>query len=109
LLAGQDMRARITERRREAAEVRRWHLPAFIDAARLDEVFTAAPEVAGSRILRGTPLSAGYGEGRIWIGGSSDALRNEGVLVCDALDPSLVPMLAGTVAVMVQQGGTLSH
>jgi rifampicin phosphotransferase len=110
LLARRDVRSRIAERRREAAEVRRWHLPAFIEAFRLDELFAATPALGSARTLRGTPLSAGYGEGTIWTGSAGDALlEKDRVLVCDALDPSLVPMLAGAVAVVVQQGGTLSH
>jgi rifampicin phosphotransferase len=110
LLSGRDVRGRIDERRREAAEMRRWHVPAFIDAAGLDDIFAAAPAMDGGPTLRGTPLSPGDGAGCVWTSGSGDVLvQRERVLVCEALDPSLVPMLGGTVAVVVEQGGMLSH
>jgi len=63
-------------------------------------------------VLRGAPLSPGWGEGRAWnaeVPGEGCPMGTPFVLVCPSTDPGWTPLLAQASAVVVERGGVLSH
>jgi len=110
LIAGGDLRGRIETRKRERTGARRLQLPDVIDAHELDALIADSPRDDGPVVLQGTPLVFGECRGVVCQLASEDiASLTDPVVVCGALEPSLLPMLGRCAGVVVERGGALSH
>jgi rifampicin phosphotransferase len=117
LVAGADLRDRIHRRRQHAQAVRTIHLSDVIEAGRLDEAFAATRVTRETTAaLRGKSLVAGSGSGtvrRLCLPADVCIRHQEAggaeVLVCRSLEPGMVGLLQSSAAVVVEQGGALSH
>jgi pyruvate,water dikinase len=67
--------------------------------------------LAGSRLLRGTPVSSGYAEGvaRVITDPHRADLRPGEILVTRYTDPAWTPLFFTAGALVTEVGGTLSH
>ena len=65
-----------------------------------------------SPFLRGTPLTTGQGQGRIHFlteHSNVGSFPDDAVVVAATIDPGQIPMLQHVAAMLVEQGGMLSH
>ena len=113
LVTGKDFAGVRSERQRDAQAFRRWKLPLVIEAADVESltVHGGVPPT-GVRSFEGTPIAGGEASGKAWNPSGDQLIEQAGaddVLVCQALEPSWGPLLGRTSAVVVEQGGSLSH
>jgi phosphohistidine swiveling domain-containing protein len=82
-------------------------------AALLDSVRIRKKPNDGTAARRGTPACIGFARGTARIVGQSHdqwpTFQSGDVLVCEAADPDLLPMIRQAAAVLTQQGGVTSH
>ena len=108
---GEDLSPVIEQRRSDHRAARELSLPNVINADQLPAAFAQQASSPNRRQWEGTPVVGGRRQGVIWnLSVSNNPPENrESVIVCSALEPSLAPLLTLTRAVVVEQGGTLSH
>ena len=110
-LAGEDMHARVAERRAEyRREERRRHIPRVLlsDGTDAEAAFATA---AADGAIRGTPASPGTARGAAHVMLSPvDARLEPGeVLVAPATDPGWTPLFLTASALVMEMGGMMSH
>src|SRR6185503_18964041 len=110
-VAGEDMRARVAERRAEyRREERRRHIPRVLlsDGTDAEAAFATA---AADGAIRGTPASPGTARGAAHVMLSPvDARLEPGeVLVAPATDPGWTPLFLTASALVMEMGGMMSH
>ncbi len=89
------------------------HVPHFIDASGDLADFGRPPIVSGSgRVFPATALASGRAVGRVrLLDGNQDLseLGLDAVIVASTIEPGSLPFLVNAVALVVEQGGLLSH
>jgi pyruvate,water dikinase len=110
LLAGEDLRAIIAERRRRRAIALSLEAPAVLFSDDLEAIGRPSPGPAGAN-LQGIPLSTGVAEGVALVLREPPAeMPGEGfILVCPSTDPAWVPLFALARGLVMETGGVLSH
>lgn len=114
------IRDSIRRRRRFRRSARGLQLPGVISANSLAalrdgterNIERPAEERASAGILRGEGISAGSGQGRIWICSSAEErppFEGPYLLVAESTDPDWTPLLAAAAGLIVERGGSLSH
>ncbi|MDP9280955.1 MAG: PEP-utilizing enzyme [Chloroflexota bacterium] len=110
-LAGDDMRARVAERRSEyRREERRRHIPRVLLSDGTDaEAAFASPAADGA--IRGTPASPGTARGvaHVMLSPAGARLEPGEVLVAPATDPGWTPLFLTASALVMEMGGMMSH
>ncbi len=88
-------------------------LPDVVDGEAIDRILNDVPLAAGDQWIEATSLSNGVARGPVRMVAERtpmvDPARTGYVLVCETLDPSLTPLMAGACALVVRRGGMLSH
>jgi phosphohistidine swiveling domain-containing protein len=110
-LAGEDMHARVAERRGEyRREERRRHIPRVLlsDGTDAEAAFASA---ATDGAIRGTPASPGTARGvaRVLLSPAGARLEPGEVLVAPATDPGWTPLFLTASALVMEMGGMMSH
>lgn len=100
--------------RREAHQaLQQLHVPAVFEITDdLTDFGRRSSAVSMGRVFAGTTISLGQANGRIHVlnaGQPFVQLPANLVIVASTLDPGWVPFLANTAALVVEQGGMLSH
>ena len=110
-VAGEDMHARVAERRAEyRREERRRHIPRVLLSDGTDaEAAFAAPAADGA--IRGTPASPGTARGvaHVMLSPAGARLEPGEVLVAPATDPGWTPLFLTASALVMEMGGIMSH
>ena len=110
-VAGEDMRARVAERRAEyRREERRRHIPRVLLSDGTDaEAAFASPATDGA--IRGTPASPGSARGiaHVMLSPAGARLEPGEVLVAPATDPGWTPLFLTASALVMEMGGMMSH
>ena len=110
-VAGEDMRARVAERRAEyRREERRRHIPRVLLSDGTDaEAAFASPATDGA--IRGTPASPGTARGvaHVMLSPAGARLEPGEVLVAPATDPGWTPLFLTASALVMEMGGMMSH
>jgi pyruvate,water dikinase len=110
-VAGDDMRAVVTERRAEyRREERRRHIPRVLLSDGTDaEAAFASPAADGA--IRGTPASPGtaHGIAHVMLSPAGARLEPGEVLVAPATDPGWTPLFLTASALVMEMGGMMSH
>ena len=110
-LAGEDMHARVAERRAEyRREERRRHIPRVLLSDGTDaEAAFASPATDGA--IRGTPASPGTARGvaHVMLSPAGARLEPGEVLVAPATDPGWTPLFLTASALVMEMGGMMSH
>jgi phosphohistidine swiveling domain-containing protein len=110
-LAGEDMQARVAERRAEyRREERRRHIPRVLLSDGTDaEAAFASPATDGA--IRGTPASPGTARGiaHVMLSPAGARLEPGEVLVAPATDPGWTPLFLTASALVMEMGGMMSH
>jgi pyruvate,water dikinase len=111
LIAGKDLSATISERRRRRRVELSLEVPAVLFGDDLEAIGRPLPPPEGAPLLEGVALSAGTAEGPALVLADPAADRPDGpyVLVCPSTDPAWVPLFAGARALVMETGGVLSH
>jgi pyruvate,water dikinase len=103
----------VGQRRFQWQVLSRVALPDVVDGQTIDGILNDVPSAAGDEWIEATSLSNGVARGPVRLVAEQTAVvdpaRTGYVLVCEALDPSLTPLLAGACALVVRRGGMLSH
>jgi pyruvate,water dikinase len=110
-LAGEDMHARVAERRAEyRREERRRHIPRVLlsDGTDAEAAFASA---ATDGAIRGTPASPGTARGvaHVMLSPVDARLEPGEVLVAPATDPGWTPLFLTASALVMEMGGMMSH
>ena len=110
-VAGEDMRARVAERRAEyRREQRRRHIPRVLlsDGTDAEAAFASA---AADGAIRGTPASPGTARGvaHVMLSPAGARLEPGEVLVAPATDPGWTPLFLTASALVMEMGGMMSH
>jgi phosphohistidine swiveling domain-containing protein len=111
LVAGEDFREVIAERRRRRTLALSLEAPPVLFSDDL-EAIGRPMAVAGGKEMKGTPLSAGVAEGpALVLQEPIDPAQapEEYVLVCPSTDPAWVPLFLRAKALVMETGGVLSH
>ena len=110
-LTGEDMRARVAERRAEyRREERRRHVPRVLLSDGTDaEAAFASPAADGA--ISGTPASPGIARGvaHVMLSPAGARLEPGEVLVAPATDPGWTPLFLTASALVMEMGGMMSH
>ncbi|HEY6204024.1 MAG TPA: PEP/pyruvate-binding domain-containing protein [Candidatus Limnocylindria bacterium] len=110
-VAGEDMHARVAERRAEyRREERRRHIPRVLLSDGTDaEAAFASPATDGA--IRGTPASPGTARGvaHVMLSPAGARLEPGEVLVAPATDPGWTPLFLTASALVMEMGGMMSH
>ena len=110
-VAGEDMHARVAERRAEyRREERRRHIPRVLLSDGTDaEVAFASAATDGA--IRGTPASPGTARGvaHVMLSPANARLEPGEVLVAPATDPGWTPLFLTASALVMEMGGMMSH
>jgi len=110
-VAGEDMHARVAERRAEyRREERRRHIPRVLLSDGTDaEAAFASPATDGA--IRGTPASPGSARGiaHVMLSPAGARLEPGEVLVAPATDPGWTPLFLTASALVMEMGGMMSH
>jgi len=113
LPSGYDFRSLISERRHAHRLCRSLHAPAVLEVAGdLAGLGLPPSEPLPVRTMPATSLAPGRAEGRVHLlpdARRSAELPHDAVVVVSTIDPAMVPFLAGAAALVVEQGGILSH
>lgn len=110
LLAGKDLSAKISERKKRRQAELSLELPPVLFSDDLDAIGRQHPIPEGATSFDGTPLSAGVAEGvALVLHHPADPPGEPFVLVCPSTDPAWVPLFAKAKAVVMETGGVLSH
>src|SRR5262249_764195 len=111
LVSGEDLSARIAERRQRRALALSLEVPPVLFSDDLEAI--VRPLVcAGTDVFQGVPLSAGVAEGPALVlhAPVRSALPAESyILVCPSTDPAWVPLFLHARGVVMETGGVLSH
>lgn len=103
----------IAARRDQHRLCQQLHVPHVIDANGDLAEFGRPGTVTGTgRVFPATPLSAGTAAGRVhlWDGQQAGSeLGTDAIIVASTIDPGSLPFLATAAALVVEQGGLLSH
>jgi phosphohistidine swiveling domain-containing protein len=110
-VAGEDMHARVAERRAEyRREERRRHIPRVLlsDGTDAEAAFASA---ATDGAIRGTPASPGTARGvaHVMLSPAGARLEPGEVLVAPATDPGWTPLFLTASALVMEMGGMMSH
>ncbi len=111
LLAGEDLRPLIRERRRRRAAVLALDVPTVLFSDDL-EAIGRPPARPDANSFFGIPLSAGVAEGPALVLYEPDqagAVADGFILVCPSTDPAWVPLMIRARGLVVETGGVLSH
>ncbi len=112
LVDGQDLRARIDERRAEFAQDLELRPPPIV-IGRFDPARHTLDEAVDSdlRTLEGFGVNPGTAEGpaRVILRAGTDALQPGEILVAPFTDPGWTPYFLNAAAIVMDQGGLLSH
>jgi pyruvate,water dikinase len=111
LVAGEDLRGLIQERRRQREVLLSIECPRVIFSDDLDAI--GRPEAsAASQVMQGTPVSAGLAVGPALVARQPDEVppdANGFVLVCPSTDPGWTAVFARAKGLVMETGGVLSH
>lgn len=106
-------RTLVTERRARWNGLRRLSLPAVIDSNRLHELGRDPEFEFDQRCeFRATSLTAGRASGRVTLVNAQDSSQPHcagRIVVCSALEPGSFARFPQAAAIVVEQGGLLSH
>jgi rifampicin phosphotransferase len=110
LVAGEDLRALVAERRRRRTLALSLEVPAVLFSDDLEAIGRPAP-VLGADVLQGVPLSAGVAEAPALVLSEPNAAppTQPYILVCPSTDPAWVPLFAHARGLVMEIGGVLSH
>lgn len=111
LLAGEDLSARIAERRHRRDIVLSIEVPQVIFSDDLEAIGRSV-QASAAETLQGTPLSAGVAEGEALVlldPSGAVAPTQPYILVCPTTDPAWVPLFVNARALVMETGGVLSH
>jgi rifampicin phosphotransferase len=109
LLKGEDVSARIAERRRRRTLALGLEVPPVLFSDDLDAIGRPVA-LDGAKVLRGMPLSAGVAEGPALVLEHPCSSSCEGyILVCPSTDPAWVPLFTRARGLVMETGGVLSH
>ena len=112
LVGGADLGATVFSRRRRRAELLRIALPDVIFSGRLEEIGDP-PTPSHADQLNGTPVCGGIADGEALVMRTLDLDRvptaGGYVLVCPSTDPCWTPLFLNASALVMEQGGVLSH
>lgn len=109
-VAGRDLRAEVTARRRARRLERSIPLPDVIWSDALDRL--GQPPAAPAKGLAGLPVSGGVVEGTARVvldPAEAPALCDEDILIAPSTDPGWTPLFAQVRGVVLECGGLLSH
>jgi rifampicin phosphotransferase len=112
LVRGEDLRARIAERRKRRALALGLEAPRVIFSDDLEAIGRPLPRAEGGEELSGTGVSAGAAEGPALVLRSPEeapADARDFILVCPSTDPGWVPLFLRARGVVLETGGVLSH
>jgi pyruvate,water dikinase len=104
--------ARARDRRRRLQAARRLDLPHIVRSDDLEAIGRPPAVDAGTRELTGLPVSSGTARGRARVVQSLDealGLEAGEILVAVSADPSWTPLFLVAGALVLEQGGMLSH
>src|SRR5207248_11331455 len=110
LVAGEDLSALITQRKRRRTVALSLEAPPVLFSDDLETLGRPPAPVAGAATLTGVPLSAGVAEGPALVLREPGPPVGEGyVLVCTSTDPAWVPLFVPARGLVMVAGGVLSH
>jgi rifampicin phosphotransferase len=111
VIAGENLVATATERRRRRSLLLTLEVPAILFSDDLAAIGRPPPAPAAAQ-LRGTPVSVGVAEGVALVlhePQSSDDLPADFILVCPSTDPAWLPLFLRAKGLIMETGGVLSH
>jgi pyruvate,water dikinase len=110
LIAGEDLKSLIAERRRRRALASTLEVPAVLFSDDLDAIGRPV-SIPGADVLQGVPLSSGVAEAPALVLSEPNAVppAEPYVLVCPSTDPAWVPLFAHARGLVMETGGVLSH
>ncbi len=111
LIAGQDLAARIAERKRRRQLELSLEVPPVLFSDDLEAIGRPAPVPEGATAFEGVALSAGVAEAPALVltEPTADVPAEPFVLVCPSTDPAWVPLFARAKGLVMETGGVLSH
>ncbi len=111
-IRGEDLTARIAERRKRRSIVLCLEVPPVLFSDDLEAIGRPMPPPAGATSMQGVPISAGVAEGPALVlidpHAAVPSMENY-ILVCPSTDPSWVPLFARAKGLIMETGGVLSH
>lgn len=112
LIAGEDLSALISQRRRRHALELAIEVPPVIFSDDLEAIGRSSPPSASSTVFRGLPLSNGVAEGiAVVLNKAEEPMPITGlaILVCNSTDPAWTAHLLRARGFVTETGGVLSH
>jgi pyruvate,water dikinase len=109
-ITGKDFATVIGQRKKRRLIELSLEVPSVLFADDLDAIGRPVPPQAGASTFQGTPVSAGVAEGIALVLTEPVEPPDEPfVLVCPSTDPAWVPLFAKSKALVMENGGILSH
>jgi rifampicin phosphotransferase len=112
LIAGEDLRPWIAERRKRRALALGLEAPRVLFSDDLEAIGRRIVPAGAGEMLAGTGVSAGAAEGEALVLRSPDQAppsARDFILVCPSTDPGWVPLFVRARGVVLETGGVLSH
>ena len=111
-LAGEDLRAIVSERRTVyEQEMGRKHVPRLLLSDGTEPTADQHDEAGADDVLRGTPASGGVvtGKARVILDPASAHLEPGEILVAPSTDPGWTPLFLTAGGLVMEMGGPMSH